>query len=221
MELNESTTVKEVISANILATDVFKKKGFDFCCGGNVSLKEVCAIKGISFISLKDQIIEVLSEKKTDYDYENWELDKLINHIEDCHHKYVEEVSMLLIDYSSKVARIHGHFYSSVKEVKRILRELVKELSVHMKKEELVFFPYINNLAEAKGINVHLEKPRFESSKNPIKVMEIEHTSALEAMKQISEITNNYATRKGVCNTFKALYAQLKEFHDNIYYIFI
>ncbi|MEZ5149349.1 MAG: hypothetical protein R2759_20355 [Bacteroidales bacterium] len=47
-------------------------------------------------------------------------------------------------------------------------------LAQHMKKEELVLFPYIRNLVKADMENKKIEAPGFGSIKNPIQMMEEE-----------------------------------------------
>ncbi len=47
--------------------------------------------------------------------------------------------------------------------------------------------------------------------------MENEHTSAGDALSQIRELSNNYTHPEDACNTFKALYSELKEFEEDLH----
>jgi len=48
-------------------------------------------------------------------------------------------------------------------------------------------------------------------------MMEYEHTTAGDAMNQIRELSNNYSLPEDACNTFKALYSELKEFEEDLH----
>ncbi len=46
---------------------------------------------------------------------------------------------------------MHGHRHPELEEIRAIFNETAGELAVHMKKEELMLFPYIKRLAEAQA----------------------------------------------------------------------
>ena len=48
-------------------------------------------------------------------------------------------------------------------------------------------------------------------------MMEWEHDEAGNSLKQIKQLTNNYTLPPHACNTFKALYHNLKEFQDDLH----
>ncbi|CAG0940996.1 partial Iron-sulfur cluster repair protein YtfE, partial [Candidatus Brocadiaceae bacterium] len=52
---------------------------------------------------------------------------------------------------------------------------------------------------------------------NPIKVMEDEHTEAGRLMGEINKLTNTYSPPADACGTFKVLYAELKEFEQDLH----
>lgn len=47
--------------------------------------------------------------------------------------------------------------------------------------------------------------------------MEEEHETAGELLRQIANLSNNYTPPQGACNTFKALYAKLDEFEQDLH----
>lgn len=47
--------------------------------------------------------------------------------------------------------------------------------------------------------------------------MEKEHQNAGDALRQIATLSNNYTTPEWACNTFKALYAKLDEFEQDLH----
>ena len=57
----------------------------------------------------------------------------------------------------------------------------------------------------------------FGTVNNPIGMMETEHESAGDIFKTIALLTNNYTPPEGACNTFRALYAKLEEFEQDLH----
>jgi regulator of cell morphogenesis and NO signaling len=47
--------------------------------------------------------------------------------------------------------------------------------------------------------------------------MESEHEAAGTILKQIAKLSNNYTPPEWACNTFKALYAKLDEFEQDLH----
>jgi regulator of cell morphogenesis and NO signaling len=59
--------------------------------------------------------------------------------------------------------------------------------------------------------------PPFGTIQNPIRMMELEHTSAGDALSQIKKLSNSHTPPEDACNTFKALYSELKEFEEDLH----
>ncbi len=217
MKNNDSKTVAEFVTKNIKTADVFKKHGIDFCCGGGVTIKEACKKSAVDFDTLITELNLVESTNSLLNDYNKWELDFLIDFIQNTHHKYVDENLTLLKQYVDKVAQAHGDNHPEIFEIQELIHVVSDELTTHMKKEELLLFPFIKKLVRAKREHTKIEKPYFDSVNNPIQMMEEDHDHAGDIFKRISKLTNAYQTPEDACNTFKALYAKLKEFEDDLY----
>ena len=217
MKNNDSKTVAEFVTKNIKTADVFKKHGIDFCCGGGVTIKEACKKSAVDFDTLITELNLVESTNSFLNDYNKWELDFLIDFIQNTHHKYVDENLTLLKQYVDKVAQAHGDNHPEIFEIQELIHVVSDELTTHMKKEELLLFPFIKKLVRAKREHTKIEKPYFDSVNNPIQMMEEDHDHAGDIFKRISKLTNAYQTPEDACNTFKALYAKLEEFEDDLY----
>ncbi|TYA74487.1 iron-sulfur cluster repair di-iron protein [Seonamhaeicola marinus] len=212
----ENKTVAEVVAENIKTAHIFKKYGIDFCCGGGISIEKACEKKELDYETLKNDLLSVENTPKA-YNYNSWSLDFLIDHIINVHHIYVEESIPLILQYSNKVAKVHGHHYTEVVKINELFTEVANELATHLKKEELILFPYIKKLLKLKAENAKLETPPFETVNNPIRMMEEEHETAGDIFKTIAQLTNNYTPPEGACNTFRALYAKLEEFEQDLH----
>ncbi len=217
MESIDNKTVAQVVTENIKTADVFKKNGIDFCCGGNVSVKDICAKKGLSYEQITQEIANINNQASNTHDFNSWDIDFLSDYIINTHHKYVLEAIELVIQYSDKVAKVHGHHYTEVVEINQLFHELAQELQSHMQKEEMVLFPYIKQMAEAKKTGAELEMPHFGTIQNPINMMHHEHDGAGDILKKIAELSNDFTPPQEACNTFRALYAKLEEFQNDLF----
>ncbi|NER13652.1 iron-sulfur cluster repair di-iron protein [Leptobacterium flavescens] len=217
MNAIEDKTVAEVVSENIKTAHIFKKHGIDFCCGGGISIKKACEKQEVDYKLIEEELLNVDADVSRAYDYNNWNLDFLIDHIINVHHTYVEESIPLIIQYSDRVAKVHGHHYTEVVEINRLFKEVAGELAAHLQKEEIILFPYIKKLLAMQKEGVKTTPPPFGSVNNPIQMMETEHEDAGDIFKQIALLSNNYTPPEGACNTFKALYSKLQEFEDDLH----
>ena len=217
METINKKTVAEIVSGNYKSADVFKKYGIDFCCGGGVSVAEICKKKNLDFQEVEKELLAIDSQIPMSHDFNNWELDFLADYIVNTHHKYVSENIPLIIQYSDKVARVHGQNHPENIEINTLFYEVANELLAHMQKEERVLFPYIRAMAKAKKENTALPSPHFGTVQNPVRMMEHEHENAGNIFKKIAALSNNYTPPNGACNTYRVLYAKLKEFENDLH----
>ena len=92
------------------------------------------------------------------------------------------------------------------------------ELSEHLRKEELILFPFIKKMLQSKTENTELAHPQFEKVDNPIKMMEAEHEEAGEILRKIAKLSNNYTPPEGACNTYRAFFSKLDEFEQDLHH---
>jgi regulator of cell morphogenesis and NO signaling len=213
----KSRTVAELVSENYKTADVFKKYGIDFCCGGGSLLAEICERKNIDFSEVESDLLSLDSKTDRAHDYDHWELDFLIDYIVQTHHSYIRENIPVLIQYSEKLAKVHGHHYTEVMEIDQLLHGVLQELDMHMKKEEHILFPFIKELAIARREGREIPTPPFGTIQNPIAMMESEHDNAGDAFHRIAELTNQYTPPPTACNTHRVLYAKIEEFEDDLH----
>lgn len=217
MELTPERTVADVVTENIKTSHVFKKYGIDFCCGGGISIARACEKKGVDYENLREELLNIEEEEDKTLNFKEFPLDSLIDYIVKVHHKYVMSNIPLLLQYTEKVAKVHGRNNNELIKVSELFREVATELSDHMKKEEQVLFPFIKKMLrfEKEGRKMHF--PHFTTVANPIVVMEDEHEQAGNILKEIAKLTNNYRPPAHACNTYRALFDKLEEFQEDLH----
>lgn len=217
MENTLEKTVGEIVAENYKAADIFKKHGIDFCCGGNIGLSDLCEKKKLDFNQISHELEQLNQPIQEENDYNNWTLDRLIQHIVEHHHSYVLENIPIILQYADKVARVHGEYHPETVQVNELFRAVAQELMMHMQKEEQILFPFIQELVQAEKEGKSTPGAQFGTVQNPIRMMEHEHEDAGDIFKEISAYTNQYTPPEEACNTYRVLYAKLNEFEQDLH----
>lgn len=213
----EQRPIGEVVADNYKTATIFKKHKIDFCCQGGRTIDEACQKQGISRWELLRDLEDVIKDDKSDTtDYQSWPLDLLADYIEKKHHRYVEQRSSEIRPFLDKICKVHGDRHPELLEINQLFTDSVGELAQHMKKEELVLFPYIRKMVDAKTAGNPLPAPHFGTVENPIAMMMHEHDVEGERFRKIAELTNEYQPPADACNTYRISFSMLKEFEDDL-----
>lgn len=216
-DMNENSKVGDTVSNNIKTAHVFKKYGIDFCCGGGITIAKACEKQQVDVDTLMHELVNVDQSSAPSQGFNNWSLDFLTDYIEKVHHQYIQEAFQLLDEYMAKVIKVHGQHHLPLFEIDKLYREVKHELLHHLVKEEKVLFPCIKKLVQAKKEGLPMPMTHFGTVQNPIKMMLQEHDVAGDIMKEIASLSFNYTPPEWACNTFKALYAKLDEFEQDLH----
>ena len=218
METLEKITIGEYVAKDFRTAAIFSKYGIDFCCKGNRTIEEACEKKGVDTDQLMDQINTVLATKNDSaIDFKTWPLDLLADYIEKTHHRYVEEKTQILLPFLDKLCKVHGANHPELFEINELFIGCAGELAQHMKKEELMLFPFIKKMAKAALAEEQIAKPQFGTVKNPIAMMMQEHETEGDRFVKIAALTNNYTPPADGCSTFRVTYAMLADFEQDLH----
>lgn len=215
---NSEKQIGQFVADDFRTAAVFSKYKIDFCCNGNRSINEACEKKGIDSNVLLDELNAVLNSK-TDQsiDYKSWPLDLLADYIEKKHHRYVEEKIPVLLQFLNKLCSVHGERHPELFKINDEFIACANALTSHMKKEELILFPFVKRMVKAKSDNVAIQSPQFGTVESPIAMMMQEHDTEGERFRQIAELTNNYNPPADACNTYRVTFAMLQEFEQDLH----
>ncbi|MFC4873411.1 iron-sulfur cluster repair di-iron protein [Negadavirga shengliensis] len=205
-----------IVAENFRTAKVFTEYGIDFCCKGGISLEAACEKNGVSMEDiLKD--LEQAVQTPEDVTYTDFGFSQLIDHIVNTHHKYVEDTVPALKAYLQKLSMVHGSRHPELHEIKDLFMESADALTIHMKKEEFVLFPYIKAMEEARNNHFSLSEPHFGHIDNPIHMMEDEHDAEGERFRRISELSDGYTPPSDGCQTYRVAFAMLREFEEDLH----
>ena len=218
MNIQEDQIIGELVANDYRTASVFKKYNIDFCCQGNRTINDACEAKEIDTQAVVNDINGLLNSKTdSSIDYQSWPLDLLADYIEKKHHRYVEQRTTEIKPYLEKICHVHGGRHPELLEISEHFNATAAELAMHMKKEELMIFPFIRKMVKAKEAGTKLAMPKFESIQFPIQAMMDDHTNEGERFRLIDELSNNYTPPEDACNTYRVTFALLKEFEQDLH----
>jgi len=148
--------------------------------------------------------------------YIDWNCDCLTDYIIQTHHQYVIKTIPEILPLAQKVVEVSGVKHTELVIIQSLFQQLSNEMLLHMKKEELVLFPYIKKMTQAKSDGKVVDRPRFGSIKTPISVMETEHETVGIILKRLSKLSKEYVPPEDANHAFRDLYGKLKEFQDDL-----
>lgn len=213
----ERTTVGELVAWNYHAAGIFRKYGVDFCCGGGVTVRKACEKRGIEESELIGELnrIQELSFSENE-NYNAWQPDALIEHIQNTHHRFVRLKTDEIGHYAAKVARVHGQNHPENREIWSLFVELANELLTHLKEEEETVFPAIQKLYYGR-LNRQSTEQAEVIVKEAIGEMESDHERAGSIMAIIREKSHQYTPPADACTTYRILYQNLKDFEEDLH----
>ena len=220
MTVATEKTVRDLAVENPAATRVFERFGIDYCCGGNQPLEQACQRAGVSLDEVIDSLEmeeETARNAKQVHDWQSEPLSELIAHIKNTHHKYTREEIVRLTALLQKVCSVHGKNHPELSDIQSTFRGLAQELSTHMMKEEMVLFPYISRMEEAVAQREPLLPAPFGTVANPVAMMEHEHDSAGNALRNIRQASHDFQAPADACVSYQTLYKTLLVFEADLH----
>lgn len=208
------TTVGQVVAERPVRARVFEELGIDYCCGGKKPLADACAEKGLDVNEVVRALMERdATEAEDGIDWTRVPLSHLTDHIVATHHAYMKQELPRLAQLVEKVLAAHGDNHPELHEVREVFYALKDEIEMHLMKEEQVLFPMIVQMEATRALT-HLH---CGTVGNPIRVMEMEHDSAGQALARLRELTQDYTPPADACNTYRVMLDGLESMEHDLH----
>ena len=225
MDISTTKTVRELALEIPEATRVFEKFGIDYCCAGGKVFSEACAAAGLStdevVQSLENAHLQTKSLAGETIDWRTQPLSELTSHIVARHHKFTREELDRLIPLVSKVCSVHGDNHAELLQVQNLFQDLYRDLIPHMHKEEMVLFPFIEQMDQAVSEGRPVPVPFFGTVQNPIRMMMMEHDRAGEILRELRQVSNGFHVPSDGCISYETLYKSFvaleQDLHEHIH----
>ena len=183
------------------ATALFRAADLDYCCGSQTSLQDAAAAKSLNL----DQLVADLHGLKQGKMSISADLDtaSLIDTIITRYHRVHSQELPELIRLAEHVEEVHRNHPSVPVGLAALLKRMLGELTIHMQKEELMLFP-------------RMRKGGWPEIHNPITERMAEHVEHGAYLKILGDLTNDFQTPDDGCATWRALYAGITKFADDL-----
>jgi regulator of cell morphogenesis and NO signaling len=208
--------VGQIVAQNYHTAQVLTKHGIDFCCRGGISLQEACRQHQVDLDTIATEL-QGATQLPDDRDYLSMSATELIREIVDIHHQYVRATIPALKTYLEKLVKVHGQRHPELHEIKSLFFEGAEALIAHLKKEELILFPYILAMEESQEKGYPLARPHFVDIEVPIQMMVADHDKEGERFRKIAQLSSNYTPPPDGCQTYRVTFTLLQEFEIDLH----
>src|SRR5688572_241104 len=142
-------TVSDIVRGDYRTSDVFKKYGINYCCGGNLSLKQACLQRQVDLNSFVSELENATKNiQLSNYiDYNSWSIDFLVDYIINIHHSYLYKTLPPLHATILSFVDSHKKHHPEFIELLEVFENLSDLLLSHNRHEEEVIFPYIRQIS--------------------------------------------------------------------------
>jgi regulator of cell morphogenesis and NO signaling len=182
------------------ATAVFRRLKLDFCCGGQISLRQAALDKKLD---LPVVLAELTTLERGSEAPETTAPAALIDHILERYHAVHRAQLPELIKMARRVEAVHRDNPQVPTGLADLLEAIEREMLEHMEKEEGVLFPILK--AGGNPFVVH-----------PIGMMRSEHISHGAQLDRLNALTQDATPPEGACNTWRALYTGIAQLNDDL-----
>ncbi|HVY73188.1 MAG TPA: iron-sulfur cluster repair di-iron protein [Puia sp.] len=211
----------EIVNDDYRTATVFDHFDIDYCCQGGQTVREACRAAKLSLSEVCRALEQVVDSppdvQDRNMDCSFWPLDLLADYIEKKHHRYVLDQIPVVEEYLDKVVAAHGQLHPELGGIRELFHESAAELTVHMRKEELILFPFIRKQERARNETGDTPHPGFNALENPISIMKQDHAKEGERFREIRRLARQYLPPEDACNTYRVTYRLLQAFEEDLH----
>ncbi|QSO52748.1 iron-sulfur cluster repair di-iron protein [Alicyclobacillus curvatus] len=206
----------DIVTTYPEAGTIFKGYKVDYCCKGDRTVAE--AVQGTDI-----HIEQLLKELNAGYetaradaasttDWTDESFDKLISHVVNTHHAYLQKTLPILGELTTKILRVHGkNHLDTLSPLHRTFHTFKMDIEQHMIKEETDIFPLIIEYQETGDVDI------LRKVLTHIEVLEQEHTESGDLLKQMRVVTNDYYVPDDACGTYSYTFQKLAELEEDMF----
>jgi regulator of cell morphogenesis and NO signaling len=201
MMLIPNPTVASIVLEHPVCASVFQKYRIDFCCGGNLTVDEACAAKGLEAEAVRQELDDAIRERQGQPvgDPRQMSTYALVAHIVDKHHGYLRRSLPTILALATKVARVHGDREPKLRALGTAVQELVETLEPHLDHEEQSLFPA---LLGGRG-----EGP---DTAGELADMMGDHLAVAALLERIHDASDGFQVPPWGCNSYRTLFSELR-----------
>ena len=211
--IDRTTPIGSIAAESAACLPVFDRHGLDYCCHGQRSLAEACAVAGVAVERVLEEILAASQrpQPKHDQDWAAATMSELADHIESTHHARARETFARLRSLVPRVAAAHAAGHPELVALAQAVSRLDEDMQDHMVREERVLFPWLRRLDRKSEL--HTGPPW--SVRRPISCMEHDHVEVAAALARIRELTADYCVPPDACGSYRAMIELLRDLEQD------
>ncbi len=205
-----SVLVRDVVFHVPGASRAMERFRLDYCCGGSKSLSAICAESRVDVNAL----LLALEEEKllggeTDQELLEIPLVDLVARIVAQHHEPSRKEGARLVALAESVRLAHGAAMPELGAIAKDTTLLFSDLALHLRQEEKVLFPYVEQLEVAGRDGLPAPVALFATIRHVIVEMEHEHEDSELVMARLRRLSHDFAVTDATPPEVKELYEGL------------
>lgn len=217
MKTFSEQTLAEIVLSDHAYIPILEKYNLDFCCRGKRSLAEACREKNLTTSQIIQEMENCTKTIPLSMPYTEMSAGQLISYIIIHHHFYVKNSIPTILSHLEKILHKHGEKYPYMVQVTANFHKVANELLQHMKKEEGILFPLIQEVIFNNATNTSDIHPDTAQIQNIINKMETEHDDAGQLLFEIRSLTNQYTPPETACTTHRVCLDELCAFEEDLH----
>jgi regulator of cell morphogenesis and NO signaling len=205
--------VRDLVLEEGALAHVFERYGIDYCCHGEETLEVVCVKKDLDVqVVLREIEMTGIARPYSFLHCNLWDTEFLIEYIVNNHHRFCKAAIPVLLAQLSKLNAEQSNQYFYIKPLLLLFQRVSGEIEQHIRKEEMILFPYIKTLASAAELNRQRPIAPFFTIAGPIEKMEEEHHETAQVFAKIRALLSDFAVPEGACGTHRSVIKGLQAF---------
>ncbi len=210
--------IKDLVLEESGLVPIFEKYGIDYCCAENETLDAACAKRGLDSREIHREVEAVKHQPPYHPIHPSlWDLEFLVDYIVKNHHTYLRESIPMLTAQLTKLNHEQGHRHPHIKQIAMLFTRTVQGFELHMRKEEMLLFPYIKSLESAREVSRPKPMAPLLSLEVPIQHMREHHVETVQAFAKIRALLSDYAVPSDASATHRAVIHGLRDFEEDIH----
>lgn len=185
---------------------VFARHRIDYCCKGKTPLADACSERGLAVEAIVGELETAIARRRPhalDKDPRAMTTPEVITRLIAPHHQYLHRTMPFVQQLAAKVARVHGDHEPSLREVARIVDDLVTTLARHLAEEEGTLFPA-------------LLQNRVDGVRPMLLDMRREHEDVGAMLEDLHAAAADYVPPAWACNSYQTLMRELEHMEADI-----
>lgn len=218
-EKRPAATVSQMVRSDYRIADVFKKWGINYCCGGNLSLEDVCAVKNIDVTALQTDLEAATKTVSLPnaVRFNEWPSLFLIDYVVHVHHGYLRQMLPSLTQTLASFVSGHVKRYPYLGGVEETFQTLSRYLQDQLIAEEESLFPYLKHIVIAYERQEAYGPLLARTFRKPLaETVSKERTRIHNLLLRLRQQTDGYRFVPEACTTHQVIYHKLKEFDDDL-----